>query len=385
MSVPSHPAGALDGLRVVDFSRVLAGPYATMMLADLGADVIKIESPHGDDTRLWTPPVDQDGRGTYFASVNRNKRSVVCDLRSDAGLAEAKRLALSADVIVENFKSGTMERFGLGYDELAQSNPGLVFCSITGFGHGAGAELPGYDLLVQALGGLMSITGDEHGEPTKVGVALIDVLTGLHAVVGIQAALTARSQSGVGQRVDVNLLSSLLSALVNQASSTITTGHAPTRMGNAHPSIAPYETFQALDRTMVIAVGNDGQFSSLLRVLGATELIGDERFSTNDRRVAYRSELRLALNERLSSASAARWLELLRAEGVPAGLVNSVTEAFALAEQLGLDSVIDLASNGRTSKQVASPLRLSQTPPRYHSVPPDLGEHFGASWHNEER
>lgn len=376
---------ALEGLRVADFSRVLAGPYATMMLADLGADVIKIESPDGDDTRSWTPPVDQDGRGTYFSSVNRNKRSIVFDLKTDEGLAEAKRLALSADVVVENFRSGTMEKFGLGYDELAHSNPGLVYCSITGFGHGAGAELPGYDLLVQALGGLMSITGEEQGEPTKVGVALVDVLTGLHAVVGIQAALAARSQAGLGQRVDVNLLSSLLSALVNQASSTITTGLAPTRLGNAHPSIAPYETFRALDRTLVIAVGNDRQFSSLLRVLDATDLSDDERFSTNDRRVAHRGELRSVLDERLSIASAAHWLGRLKAEGVPAGPVNSVAEAFELAEQLGLGSVVELASSGRTSAQVASPLRLSHTPPQYLSVPPDLGEHSGASWRNDER
>ncbi|MET1016739.1 MAG: CoA transferase, partial [Leifsonia flava] len=244
--------GPLSGVRVADFSRVLAGPYATMMLADFGADVVKIESPAGDDTRSWTPPVDASGASTYFASVNRNKRSVVLDLSMDAGLAEARRLAFSADVVVENFRPGVMDRFGLDFESVRAANPGVVYCSITGFGAGEGAALPGYDLLVQAVGGLMSVTGAPDGDPTKAGVALVDVLTGLNALSGILLALRARDAAGgptvpgtsaPGSLVQVDLLSSLLSGLVNQASSTLATGVAPRRMGNAHPSIAPYESF----------------------------------------------------------------------------------------------------------------------------------------------
>jgi crotonobetainyl-CoA:carnitine CoA-transferase CaiB-like acyl-CoA transferase len=278
----------LAGIRVVDFSRVLAGPYASMILADLGADVIKIESPSGDDTRSWTPPVDDSGRGTYFSSVNRNKRSIICDLRDPEGAAVARQLALSADVLIENFRPGTMTQFGLGWDDLEAENPSLVYCSVTGFGSGYGAHLPGYDLLVQAVGGVMSVTGAADAEPTKVGVALVDVITGQNAVVGIQAALRVRDRTGVGQRVEVNLLSSLLSALVNQTSAALNTGVSPRRMGNAHPSIAPYETFTAQDGPFVIAVGNDGQFRRLVGLLGLAELAGDPRFARNENRVTNR-------------------------------------------------------------------------------------------------
>ncbi|MDF9276856.1 CoA transferase, partial [Arthrobacter sp. EH-1B-1] len=227
-------SGPLEGVRVADFSRVLAGPYASMMLADFGADVIKVESPAGDDTRSWTPPVDEHGVGTYFSSVNRNKRSVVCDLRTDEGLARAKELALSSDVIIENFRPGVMKKFGLDYETLHALKPDLIYCSITGFGSTAGAHLPGYDLLVQAVGGLMSVTGSLDSEPSKVGVALVDVVTGQNAALGILAALRHKDATGQGQRIDVNLLSSLLAGLVNQASSTLATGEAPQRMGNAH-------------------------------------------------------------------------------------------------------------------------------------------------------
>ncbi|MGH3704736.1 MAG: CaiB/BaiF CoA transferase family protein, partial [Agromyces sp.] len=258
----------LSGVRVADFSRVLAGPYATMMLADFGADVVKIESPAGDDTRHWRPPVDASGQATYFGSVNRNKRSVALDLTDPAGLAEAHRLAASADVVIENFRPGVMDRFGLAYDEVRAANPGVVYCSITGFGTGEGAALAGYDLLVQAVGGLMSITGAADGEPAKAGVALVDVLTGQNAVAGILLALRERDRTGLGQRVEVNLLQGLLSALTNQAASTLATGTPPRRLGNAHPSIAPYAVFHASDRELVIAVGNDKQFRALAAVLG---------------------------------------------------------------------------------------------------------------------
>ncbi len=260
---------ALAPLRVVDFSRILAGPFATMMLADLGADVTKVERPgSGDDTRTWGPPFDDAGRATYFQAVNRNKRSVALDLADPAGRERAAELVAGADVVVENFRPGTMARLGLDYESVRETNPGLVYCSITGFGSGAGAELPGYDLLVQALGGLMSITGEPEGEPQKVGVALVDVLAGLFASVGILAAVRHRDRTGEGQLVEVDLLSSLLAALVNQASAHTLTGAVPARMGNAHPSIAPYELFQAADRELVLAVGNDAQFARLCATLG---------------------------------------------------------------------------------------------------------------------
>ncbi len=373
------PGGALAGIRVADFSRVLAGPYATMMLADFGADVIKIEHPAGDDTRSWRPPVDANGMATYFSSVNRGKRSIVCDLRTDEDLATARRLALSADIVIENFKPGTMERFGLGYSQLRQERPDLVYCSITGFGAASGAELPGYDLLVQAVGGLMSITGTEADKPAKVGVALVDVLTGLNAVVGIQAALRVRDTTGIGQRVEVNLLSSLLSGLVNQAASTIATGTSPARMGNAHPSIAPYETMNAADRVIAIAVGNDRQFRNLVEVLGLVELADDSRFASNPRRVQNRETLHDLLEARLGEQTAAQWLPRLADAGVPAGPVNTIAEAFELADRLGLSGIVTIADTVPTS-HVANPIRLSHNPPQYRAVPPALGEHDGADW-----
>jgi crotonobetainyl-CoA:carnitine CoA-transferase CaiB-like acyl-CoA transferase len=375
--------GPLDGVRVADFSRVLAGPYATMMLADFGADVIKIESPDGDDTRRWLPPIDAQGESTYFGSVNRNKRSVVCDLATPAGLAEATRLAKTADVVIENFRPGVMRRFGLDHDRLRAANPGLVYCSITGFGPGAGARLPGYDLLVQAVGGLMSVTGQPDGEPTKVGVALVDVLTGLNAFSGILLALRSRDlPGGSGGLVEVDLMTTLLAALTNQAAGTLATGRAPGRMGNAHPSIAPYELFSAADRDLVIAVGNDRQFRTLVRLLGAPGLADDERFRGNESRARHRTALKPALEVLLRAAPAARWVETLTDAGVPAGLVNSIDEAFAFAAGLGLGAVVELRdpAGARASRQVANPIHLPGRPPAYRLPPPRLGEHGGAYW-----
>ncbi|WP_460002637.1 CaiB/BaiF CoA transferase family protein [Microbacterium xylanilyticum] len=368
--------GPLDGVRVADFSRVLAGPYATMTLADFGADVIKIESPAGDDTRNWTPPVDADGMATYFGSVNRNKRSVVLDLTTEAGRAEALRLAASADVVVENFRPGVMARFGLDAEAVRAVNPGAVYCSITGFGGGAGAELAGYDLLVQAVGGLMSITGEPDGAPAKAGVALVDVLCGQNAVNGILLALRERDRTGRGQRVEVNLLHSLLSALTNQAASTLATGIPPRRLGNAHPSIAPYALFRVADRDLVIAVGNDRQFAALAAVLGRPELAEDPRFRGNPDRVVHRDVLTAVLEEALAEASAAEWVERLRAARIPAGLVNDVTEAIAFAEALGLEPVVALGA----SRTVASPIGLSDTPARYRTSPRALDADTGADW-----
>lgn len=369
--------GVLAGVRVADFSRVLAGPYATMMLADFGADVVKIESPAGDDTRAWRPPVDAAGESTYFASVNRNKRSVVCDLRTEAGLADARRLASTADVVVENFRPGVMESFGLDEDSLRAGNPGLVYCSITGFGREAGAALPGYDLLVQAVGGLMSITGAPEGEPSKVGVALVDILTGQNALAGILLALRARDENGRGSRVDVDLLGSLLAALTNQASSTLATGSPPPRLGNAHPSIAPYELFHAADREFVVAVGNDRQFSAFAETIGLPGLAADDRFATNEARVGHRSELRALLEPALAGRSAADWVDAFGRARVPAGLVNSIAEAFAFADTLGLSPVVETRdpASGRSNRQPATPIRLHTAPALHRTPPPLLGEH----------
>ncbi len=364
----------LGDLTILDFSRVLAGPFATMMLADLGATVIKVERPGtGDETRAWGPPYDDRGQATYFQAVNRNKDSVVLDLTNDADLARTRALAGGADVIVENFRPGVMDRLGLGYEELSAGHLGLVYCSITGFGAGLGAQLPGYDLLVQALGGLMSITGAPDGEPQKVGVALVDILAGLFASVGILAALRHRDRTGEGQRVEVNLLSALLAALVNQASGYTIAGVVPARMGNAHPSISPYELYETGAGDLVLAVGNDRQFAALCEVLGAPELAADARFSSNGDRVANRCELRRELVARLAAAPAADWARLLTAVRVPAGEVNDVRGAFELARSLGLEPTVDVPRpDGSAVALTRTPITLSRTPPSYRSAPPPL-------------
>lgn len=367
---------SLDNLRLVDFTRVLAGPFATMLLADLGADVTKIERPAtGDDTRAWGPPYDARGESTYFQSVNRNKASVVLDLDDPADLEKARLLACTADVVVENFRPGVMDAFGLGYDDLCSSNPSLVYCSITGFGRGEGAALPGYDLLIQAVGGLMSITGAPDGEPQKVGVALVDVLAGLFSTVGILAALRHRDRTGSGQRVDVNLLSSLLAALTNQGTGFTAGGVVPTRMGNQHPSIAPYELIATAEGDLVVAVGNDRQFQAMCRVLGNPELAADLRFATNASRVSNREDLRKILERLLSGRAAPAWANDLADHGVPAGVVNDVAAAFRLATELGLDPVVQLPRRDGTAVTLTSnPIGMSLTPPTYRSAPPSLGE-----------
>ena len=364
-------SGPLEGLLVADFSRVLAGPFATMLLGDLGADVIKVEHPGGgDETRAWGPPW-QGGHSTYYLAVNRNKRSVALDLKTDAGRRAARALAGRADVLVENFKAGALERLGLGFEEVARDNPGLVWCSVSGFGRGAGADLPGYDFLVQAMSGLMSITGPAGGEPTKVGVALVDVLTGLYAFGGVLAALAERQRTGRGQRVEVSLLGSALASLVNQASSYLCTGRPPVAMGNRHPSIAPYETLATADRPLVVAVGNDAQFARLCRVLGLPEAAADPRFATNADRVTNREALVGLLEEALAARGADDWVAALAGAGVPCGLVNDVGAAFARAERPGLDPVADAGG----IPQVADPIRLSASPASYRLAPPALGEH----------
>jgi crotonobetainyl-CoA:carnitine CoA-transferase CaiB-like acyl-CoA transferase len=373
---PTPGPPPLGELTILDFSRVLAGPFATMMLADLGATVIKVERPGtGDETRAWGPPYDDHGQATYFQAVNRNKASVVLDLTDERELERTRELAAGADVVVENFRPGVMDRLGLGYEELSVRHPGLVYCSITGFGAGRGAELPGYDLLVQALGGLMSITGAPDGEPQKVGVALVDVLAGLFASVGILAALRHRDRTGEGQRVEVNLLSALLGALVNQGSGYTIAGAVPGRMGNAHPSISPYELYETGEGDLVLAVGNDRQFSALCEVIGAPELAADARFGSNGDRVANRVELRRELVARLAAAPAAEWAGRLTAVRVPAGEVNDVRGAFELARSLGLEPTVEVPRpDGSAVALTRNPIALSRTPPSYRSAPPPLPE-----------
>lgn len=367
---------ALDDLVIVDFSRVLAGPLATMVLADLGATVIKVERPEvGDDTRAWGPPYGDDGTASYFLSVNRNKSSVALDLRDRADLETVRGLVANADVVVENFRPGVMDRLGLGYEQLSATDPSLVYCSITGFGRDAGAGLPGYDLLVQAVGGLMSITGEPDGEPQKVGVALVDVICGLFAATGILAALRHRQRTGTGQRVEVDLLSSLLAALVNQASAVTTANTVPQRLGNAHPSIAPYEVLPCADGSFVLACGNDRQFAQLAAEIGKPELAGDPRFATNTQRVANRAALRAELVESLAQRDAADWASSLLARGVPAGQINDIAGALAMAERLELAPTVDVPGpSGDATRLVRNPIRLSKTPATYRTAPPALGQ-----------
>jgi crotonobetainyl-CoA:carnitine CoA-transferase CaiB-like acyl-CoA transferase len=360
----------LSGLLVADFSRVLAGPYATMLLADLGAEVVKVESPAGDDTRTWMPPV-RDGVSTYYLGVNRNKRAIALDLKDPGDLKAAHELARRADIMVENFKPGGLRRFGLDYAAVSERNPGVVYASISGFGSGGGAALPGYDLIVQAMSGLMSLTGDAGGPPYRAGVSVFDVMAGLHATIGILAALRHRAESGQGQHVEVNLLSSAMSGLVNQASAVVAGGVVPYRMGNSHPSLFPYEPLPAADGDLIITSGNDGQFRKLCQVLGVPELADDPRFAHNSGRTANRDELRPLLVERLRLRPKMEWFDELIAAGVPCGPINTVDEGVAFAEGLGLAPVVE--PGGVPS--IRNPISFSRTPPRYRLPPPGLDEH----------
>lgn len=366
----------LDGVVVADFSRVLAGPLATSTLADLGARVIKVERPDGgDDTRAWGPPWTPSG-AVYFESVNRSKESVALDLRDAADRTTAHRLIDRADVVVENFRPGSLDRYGLGYEQVSAANPRAVYCSISGFGSGLGADAPGYDFLVQAVGGLMSITGEPDasgGAPMKAGVALVDVLTGKDATIGILAALSARSRTGLGQHVEVNLLSSLQAALVNQASSYLFTGVPPSRLGNEHPSIAPYELLETADGSLAIACGNDGQFRRLAAALGEERLADDVRFATNSSRVQNRSDLRIDLHRLLAKDTAAEWTRRLTDDGVPAGTVGTIADGFLLAERLGLAPLVEIGEGH--PPQVRHPVTYSRTPVTKYGAPPRLDQH----------
>ena len=362
--------GPLSGLVVADFSRILAGPYATMLLADLGAQVIKVESPGGDDTRTWMPPV-HDGVSTYYLGINRNKRSIALDLKDPADLDVAQRLARKADVMIENFRPGGLKRFGLDYDTVTAGNAKIVYASISGFGTGAGAGYPGYDLMVQAISGLMSLTGDPDGSPYRAGISVFDVMAGLHASIGILAALHHRDATGTGQHVEVNLLSSALSGLVNHSSAYVAGGSIPFRMGNAHPSLFPYEPLPTADGELIVITGNDGQFRKLCQVLGLPELPDDPRFSRNQDRTANREALRPLLVERLAKRTKDEWFRDLLAAGVPCAPINTIDGGFAMAEELGLEPVVTVGD----VPGVRNPITFSSTPASYELAPPGLDEH----------
>jgi len=367
--------GPLAGLLVADFSRVLAGPYCTMLLADLGADVIKVESPAGDDTRRWVPPVTDAGKSTYYLAINRNKRSVALDLGRPGDLEAARELIRRADVLVENFKPGGLARFGLDYESVAVSNPGLVYASISGFGAGGGKDLPGYDLMVQAMSGLMSLTGDPDGPPYRAGISVFDVMTGLHTAIGILAAINHRTKTGRGQHVEASLMASALSGMVNQTSAQVAGTVTPFRMGNSHPSLFPYEPLPTGDGDLVVTAGNDAQFRKLCRVLDVEHLADDARFASTGERTAHRSELRELLTERLASRSAADWFRALTAVGVPCGPINTVAQGVAFADEIGLDPVVLAGVGAAAVPTIRHPLEFSASPPRYELPPPGLDEH----------
>ena len=361
----------LDGIVVADFTRVLAGPFAGMVLGDLGADVIKVERPEsGDDTRAWGPPW-RDGEATYYLGLNRNKRSIALDLGDDGDRELARRLGRRADVLLESFRPGLMAQWGLDGDTLrASGNPGLVSCSVSAFGTGEAARaLPGYDLLLQAMGGLMSITGEADGRPLKVGSAMVDLVSGLLCATGVLAALHERATTGRGRHVDVSLMDSALASLLNQGSGWVLGGDLPARRGNRHPSIAPYETYEAADRPFALAVGNDRLFARLCEALGVPELAADERFATNSARVANVDSLNERLGAIFAREPAGHWISLLRERAVPVGPINDVAEAYALAESLGLGAV-DSATG-----VPAPPLRLDGERPPVRRPPPALDEH----------
>jgi len=390
MSIPSKE-GALAGLKVLDLSRVLAGPWCTQILADLGADVVKIERPGvGDDTRGWGPPFLKDADGhdtmqsTYFTACNRNKRSVTVDMATPEGRALLQRMAAQSDVVVENFKTGGLKQYGLDYESLKGANPRLIYCSVTGFGHdGPHAQRAGYDLMIQATSGMMSITGrpDEvpGGGPLRVGVALTDLFTGVYASTAILAALEVRHRTGEGQHIDMALLDVGMAILANQASAFLNTGDVPQRQGNSHPSLAPYQDFQTADGAMLLAIGNNGQFARFCEAAGHAEWAADERFATNSLRVKHRGVLIPLMQDVTRTRSTAAWIALLEDKAVPCGPINNIAQAFddeqVKARGLAVTLPRDAGDGIASITGVASPLRLSATPPVLRHAPPALGQH----------
>jgi crotonobetainyl-CoA:carnitine CoA-transferase CaiB-like acyl-CoA transferase len=370
-------AAPLAGLTVIDFTRVLSGPYCTMLLADMGARVIKLEQPgRGDDTRGWGPPF-VNGESAYFLSINRNKESVTLDLKQTAARRVLESLLARADVLVENFRPGTMERLGLSYERLAARFPRLVYCSISGFGQtGPRRNEPGYDAVIQGEAGLMSITGDAAGPPYRLGVAISDIVSGMFAAQGITLALLARFRTERGQHVDIGMLDATAALLTYQAGIYFATGTTPTRMGNRHPTIAPYETFHALDGDFVVAVGNDEQFRRLCSIIGTESLATDERFVTNRARVVHYNELRPLLVERLRTRAREEWVRDLKAAGVPCGSVRDIAEVLAdpQLDARGMIDTIDHITAGAI-RVLGVPIKLSATPGSIRTAPPALGQH----------
>ena len=379
----AHPAGALSHIRVLDLSRVLAGPWASQLLGDLGADVIKVERPGtGDDTRSWGPPnLPGTGDAAYFLCANRNKRSVAIDLTQEEGQDAVRQLATASDVMIENFKVGGLAQYGLDHASLSALNPRLITCSITGFGQtGPYAARAGYDFLMQGMGGLMSVTGCPDGEPgggpQKVGVALTDVLTGLYAASAIMAALIHRDRTGVGQHIDLALLDVQVASLANQTMNYLVSGQSPARMGNAHPNIVPYQDFPTLDGHMILAVGNDGQFARLAQACGQLGWAADARYATNAARVANRAALVAALASVTRTRSTADWIALLEGAGVPCGPINTLADVFADPQVQAREMQISMThGSGAELALVANPIRMSATPVTYRLPPPVLGEH----------
>lgn len=372
-------SGALSGIKVLDLTRVLAGPWTGQLLADLGAEVIKVERPgSGDDTRQWAPPSLPDGTAAYYLAANRGKQSLTVDITQPAGQAIVRQLAAEADVLLENYKVGGLKKYGLDYDSLRALNPGLVYCSITGFGQtGPYAELPGYDYIVQGMSGLMSITGPADGEPHKVGVAVTDLFTGLYAANAVQAALLSRYRTGEGQHIDMALFDCSLAMLANVNMNWLVGGEVPPRLGNAHPNIVPYQVFRtAGDSHFILACGNDKQFRAICELIGLPQLATDERFASNPQRVRHRDLLVPQLAEAFLTRGRDEWLKLLDAAGVPCGPINTVDEAFADPQIRFREMELHLKdAQGQDVPQVACPIKMSGTPPRYDAPPPKLGQH----------
>jgi crotonobetainyl-CoA:carnitine CoA-transferase CaiB-like acyl-CoA transferase len=376
----------LTGIRVLDLSRVLAGPYCTMVLGDLGADVIKVESQEGDETRGWGPPFmgGAQGQSAYYLCVNRNKRSIIVDFKTEAGRTIIHELIKRSDVLVENFRPGTLARYSLDFEVASNINPNLIYCSVTGFGQtGPLRDKPGYDFMIQAMGGLMSFTGEPNGEPMKVGVAVADLFAGQNAVIAILAALQARAQTGKGQHVDISLFDSQLGMLANVASNYLISGNLPKRYGNAHANIVPYQSFQASDAWFVVAVGNDRQFERLCEVIGSTgmlrdkwELVSDERFSLNSERVKNREELISILKPIFLTRTASEWLSVLEEAEIPCGPINALDKVFSMPQVEAREMLIHMehAEIGKL-RLVGSPLKFSETLVDYKLPPPRLGEH----------
>lgn len=370
-------AGALDGIKILDLTRVLAGPHCTMILADLGADVIKVEAPGGsDETRAWGPPF-QNGVSAYYLCANRNKRSITVNLKTEEGREIIRTLAKETDVLIHNFKTGSMEKWLLDYESLKHTNPRLVYCSITGFGEtGPYSHLPGYDYIIQGMSGLMSITGSEDSGPMKIGVAMVDILTGLYSAISIQAALLEREKSGIGQKIDMSLMDTAVSSLANVASNYLVSGTIPKRLGNDHPNIVPYSKFKALDGEIIIAVGNNRQFVTLCDVMGISEIAVDERFYTNEARVANKQELTRIIENQLQLKPANEWIELFSQHNIPCGPIATMDQVFEHPQVAARDMVVEVDHpEAGTVKLVGSPIKLSRTQTKIERHPPIPGEH----------